>query len=272
MRTKHQVRLKDLLAALVIVIRNFIYDPAGNRTAFVSTVAASRLKCVFWMVAASAATLFGQTSVLTFHNDNARTGQNLTETVLTPANVNPSTFKLLFTLAVDGKVDAQPLYVSALTIGGTVHNVLYVATEHDTLYAFDADNGTILKQVSLLGLNESTSDSRGCSEIVPEIGITATPVIDPHVGPHGTIYLVAMSKNQSGIYFQRLHALDLTTLTEEFGGPTDIAATYPGTGDEKKNSTDVVQTFDPKQHKDRAALLLSKGVVYTSWSSHCDVS
>ena len=178
-----------------------------------------------WPVTAAAAlcltgALYGQPAVLTWHNDNARTGQNLQETVLTTANVNASTFGKLFVIPADGKVDAQPLFVPALAIPGAgTHNVLYVATEHDTAYAFDADTGTMLWQVSLLGSGETTSDDRGCFQAVPEIGITATPAIDLQAGPHGTIYMVAMSKDASGNYHHRLHALDLTSGAEEFGGP-----------------------------------------------------
>jgi hypothetical protein len=230
------------------------------------------LAAVCCLALASASMLYGQASVLTWHNDTARTGQNLSETTLTPANVQAASFGKLFVLAVDGKVDAQPLYVPALAIPANgVHNVVYVVTEHDSAYAFDADLGTLLKQVSLLGSGETTSDDRGCGQVTPEIGITATPVIDPAMGPHGTIYVVAMTKDQSGNYHHRLHALDLTTLAEEFGGPVEIAATYPGaSGAEKKNATDTVQTFLPSQHEDRSALLLLNGVVYTSWTSHCD--
>lgn len=156
-----------------------------------------------------------QVSVLTWHNDNARSGQNLKETVLAPSNVNASTFGKLFTITVDGKVDAQPLYVASLAIRGEgFHNVLYVVTEHDSAYAFDADTGTQLWRESMLGANETSSDARGCSQIVPEIGITSTPVIDLQIGPHGTMYLVAMSKSASGTYHQRLHALDITTGAE----------------------------------------------------------
>ena len=212
--------------------------------------------------------LFGQASVLTWHNDNARTGQNLQETILTPANVKVSTFGRLFVIGVDGKVDAQPLYVPSVTIPGQgVHNVLYVETEHDSAYAFDADNGALLKHVSLLPNGETPSDSRGCGQVSPEMGITSTPVIDPQSGPHGTIYLVTMSKDGSGKYHHRLHALDLTTLAEEFSGPAEITATYPGTGDESAAGT---LTFKPEQHKERPGLLLSNGVVYTTWGSHCD--
>jgi hypothetical protein len=220
------------------------------------------------MVIAAPIGLHGQVSVLTWHNDGFRSGQNLQETALTPANVNSSTFGRLFTIAVDGKVDAEPLYVPSLAIPtkGT-HNVLFVVTEHDSAYAFDADTGTQLWQVSLLLTGETTSDTRGCSQVTPEIGITSTPAIDPHVGPHGTVYVVAMSKNGS-TYHHRVHALDLTTGAEQFSGPVDVQATYPGHGD---GSVGNVLTFDPKQYKERAGLLLSNGVLYTSWTSHCDI-
>ncbi len=213
---------------------------------------------------ASASSGYAQlANVLSFHNDNARTGQNLGEGILTPANVNASSFGKLFNFAVDGKVDAQPLYVNAVTVGGHRHNLLIVATEHDSVYAIDADTGTKYWQVSVLPSGETTSDTRNCDQVVPEIGITATPVIDPAAGPHGTIYVVAMSKNASGAYFHRLHALDLTTGAEQFGGPTLVQASVSGTG----NST----TFDAKQYKDRPGLLLLNGTVYTSWGSHCDI-
>jgi hypothetical protein len=199
--------------------------------------------------------------VLTYHNDNARTGQNLTEQTLTPANVT-SSFGKLYEDVVDGKVDAQPLVKTQVPIPtlGT-HNVLYVVTEHDSVYAFDADSsGAALWHVSVLGAGESSSDDRGCSQVSPEIGITSTPVIDPAAGPHGTIYLVAMSKNTtSGAYIQRIHALDMTTGAEEFGGPVTVMATFsPG------------PAFVPKQYKERAGLLLLNGQLITGWASHCD--
>ncbi len=208
--------------------------------------------------------------VVTFHNDNARTGQSLNETVLTPNNVHTPTFGKVAFFTVDGKVDAQPLYLSNVNIPDQgAHSVLYVATEHATVYAFDASNGQELWHVSLLGAGESTSDSRDCDEAVsPEIGITATPVIDRGQGPNGAIYVVAMSRDTSGNYFQRLHALDATSGAELFGGPKNITASYPGAGD---NSSGGSVVFDPKQYKDRAALLLLNGVVYTTWASHCDL-
>ena len=208
------------------------------------------------------------TNVTTYHNDVARTGQNLTETILTPSNVNSSSFGKLFVISVDGKVDAQPLYLAQVTIPNQgMHNVLYVATEHASVYGFDADSGTLLWQVSTLAAGETTSDDHGCGQITPEIGVTSTPVIDPKAGPHGTIYVVAMSKDGSGNYHQRLHALDVTTGTEEFGGPQNIQASFPGTGD---NSSGGNVVFAPGQYAERAGLLLLNGVMYTGWTSHCD--
>ncbi len=207
-----------------------------------------------------------QTNVLTYHNDNSRTGQNLTETILKPSIVNSTNFRKLGTMPVTGLVDAEPLYVAGLTVAGVVHNVVFVVTEHDLVYAFDADTFKQLWSVSVLGSGETTSDDRGCSQVTPEIGITSTPVIDLSAGPNGAIFVIAMSKNGS-TYYQRLHALDITTGAELFGGPQTITATFPGTGD-NSNGTNVI--FDPSQYKERAALLLLNGQIYTSWASHCD--
>jgi hypothetical protein len=213
----------------------------------------------------SHATAPAGTDVVTHHNDVQRTGQNLTEISLTPANVTLSKFGLLRKLTVTGKVDAQPLYLSHLNIGGAVHNVVFVATEHALMYAFDADSGAQLWQVSLLGSNEETflEGIFGCTQVDPEIGITSTPVIDRKAGPHGTIYAVAMSRDVSNNYYQRLHALDITTGTEQPGSPADIQATYSVNG--------VSSAFNPVAYKERAALLLVDGIVYTTWGSHCDV-
>jgi glucose dehydrogenase len=157
-------------------------------------------------------------------------------------------------------VDAQPLYIHQLVIGGTAHNVVYVATEHNSVYAFDADTGAQLWKRSVLPAGEDLSDTHGCDQVTPEIGITSTPVIDRDAGANGAIYVVAMSRSDS-TYHQRLHALDLTT-----GAPLvtarEITASYSWAG----NTT----TFDPKQYEERAALLLVNGVIYTTWTSHCD--
>jgi hypothetical protein len=206
--------------------------------------------------------------VLTYHNNPARTGLNDAETILTPLNVNSTSFGLKFNLIVDGKVDAQPLFISNVNIPGSgPQNLLVVATEHDSVYAFAADRGVKLWQASVLNPGETTADPMNCSQVAPEIGVTATPVISRTQGPNGAIYVVAMSKDGMGLYHQRLHALDLTTGAELFGGPMEIRGGYPGTGD---NSTGGRVTFDPQQYVSRPGLLLFNGVVYMAWGSHCD--
>ncbi len=198
------------------------------------------------------------TDVVTYKYDALRTGQNLSESILTPTNVRFATFGLLRNLMVDGLVDAQPLYLSGLTVAGAAHNVLFVATEHDSLYAFDADSGANLWQISLISAGETTSDDRGCGQVAPEIGITSTPVIDRHAGANGEIFVIAMTKDASSSYHQRLHALDITTGLEMAPSPTEFVASYGAT------------SFAPGQYKERAALLLNNGTIYTSWASHCD--
>ncbi len=201
-------------------------------------------------------------AVITYHNDNGRTGQDLYETILTPAKVNSTVFGKVGFLPVTGLVDAEPLYVPSLNVAGAMHNVVFVVTEHDLVYAFDADTFAQLWQVSVLGPNETPSDNRGCSFLPVEIGVTSTPVIDRNAGPNGTIFLVAASKDTNGNYYHRLHALDLTTGAEQSGSPTTIQGTFP-------NLTGSV-TFDPKQYFERAGLLLLNGVTYVTWASHCD--
>jgi len=239
------------------LFRVFVSNSAGNVTSNSATLTVNP------------GTSNSTVDVITYHYDNGRDGQNLNETALTPANVNSTQFGKKGEFGVDGHVDAQPLYLSQVTIGGQRKNVLYVATEHGSVYAFDADsiNGTtstFLWKTSTLGSGETTSDNRGCGQVSPEIGITATPVIDRS---RNAIYVVAMSKNSGGTYFQRIHALDLTTGQELFGGPMNITATYPGTGD---NSSGGNVIFDPKQYKERPGLLQINGTIYTTWSSHCD--
>lgn len=207
--------------------------------------------------------------VLTYHNGNARNGVNSFETTLTPSNVNSSSFGRLFTLSVNGKVDAEPLYLSAVPITGRgTHNLLIVATEHGSVYAFDADTGSLIWHITTLKSGETTSDSRGCSQVTPEIGVTSTPVISRPPGSNGVIYTVAMSKDSSGTYHQRLHALDAATGGELYKGPVDISAKFPGTGD---NSSGGYVIFDPAQYKERSGLLLMGGIVYLAWASHCDI-
>lgn len=208
--------------------------------------------------------------VTTYHYDNLRTGQNINETTLTPANVNQTNFGKLGSFNVDGHVDAQPLYLSNVAIPNKgTKNVLYVVTEHDSVFAFDADsvNGntsTILWQVSVRASGETSSDDRGCGQVTPEIGITSTPVIDR---TRNAIYLIAVSKTSGGSYLHRIHALNLSTGAELFGGPTTITATYPGTGANSSNGNVV---FDPSQYNERPGLLEVGGTIYTTWGSHCD--
>ncbi len=207
------------------------------------------------------------TDVLTYHDDIARTGQNLNETILNTGNVTSAKFGKIGFYPVDGLVDAQPLYAANVAVPGNGgHNLLIAATEHDSVYAFDADSGTTIWHTSMLKTGETTSDNRSCGQITPEIGVTSTPVIDRTRGANGVIYVVAMSKNGS-TYHQRVHALDLALGTELFSGPVDVQAKYPGTGD---NTDGTNVGFDPKQYAERAGLLLINGVLYTSWTSHCD--
>jgi len=221
------------------------------------TSAAAKLKVVAGMPKSRG------TDVTTYKNDLSRSGQNLSESALNLTNVTASSFGLLRTLPVDGKVDAQPLYLSALSAGGGSFNTVFVATEHDSVYAFDADSGAVIWHVSLLGTGETPSDARGCSQVMPEIGVTSTPVIDRAAGAHGTLYVVAMSIDAQSNFHQRLHALDVTTGGELLNGPIDISATFPATGT-------ATSSFDPKSYEERAALLLLNGTIYTSWTSHCD--
>jgi uncharacterized protein (TIGR03437 family) len=221
----------------------------------------------------SVLSLSGQVNVLTYHNDLSRTGQNLSETILTPSSLRVGEFGQLFSDPVDGQVYGQPLYMWGLNIAGKgFHNVVFVVTEHDSVYAFDADNNTgsnaaPLWQASFInpaaGITSVPADNLGCNVITPEVGITSTPVIDPITG---TLYVVAMTLESFGqTYVHRLHALDVQTGAEQPGSPVEIQASAPGTGD--GNST---VTFQPWLYKERAGLLLLNGVVYTAWSSHCD--
>jgi hypothetical protein len=206
--------------------------------------------------------------VRTYHNNNQRTGLDNAESILTLTNVNVNTFGLLFTVTVDGLVDGEPLYLSQVPVQGVTHNLLIVVTENDSVYAFDADNGTQLWQISTLLSGETPSDDRGCSQVEPVIGITSTPVISRPAGSNGVIYTVAMSKDSSGNYHQRLHALDATSGNELYNGPVEIAAKYPGTGDD---SSGGYVMFDPAQYKERSGLLMVGSTVYLTWASHCDI-
>ena len=213
-----------------------------------------------------------QTDVLTQHNDNARTGQNLTETILTPASVSSGKFGKLFTQTVDGHVFAQPLIATNLTINGKTRNVLYVVTEHDSVYAFDADDGTFssLWQKSLgtpVPVPNSYFGNRyGPYHDIPlEIGITGTPVIDKSTG---TLYVVAFTQDSAGgPYHMVLYALDLITGAAKFGSPVTIKGTVTGTGGGSANGK---LAFDPEQHMQRPGLALANGTLYIAFGSHAD--
>ena len=216
----------------------------------------------------------GAQRVITSQYDNARTGANLNETILTPRNVNVQHLGKIFTLHVDGDVYAQPLFLSGVEIPGKGrHDVLFVATEHDTVYAFDAygSPSTPLWQVSFLkdGFTPVPAHDAECPFIAPEVGITSTPVIDPVLG---TLYVLARTKDRAilfnGIYTQRLHALAVTTGVEKFGGPVEIQASMSGSG---RGSSGGKLDFNPLRDNPRAALLLNHGAVYLSWASTCDV-
>ena len=223
----------------------------------------------------AAARCNAQTSVTTFHNDIGRTGQNLNETILTTSNVNSTQFGKLFSQSVDGQIYAQPLYLSGLTVGGQTHNVVFVATENDTVYAFDADsnggtNASPLWQASMLTAAHGAASgatafpaSELSSDITPLVGITGTPVIDPSTN---TLYVVSKSL-ESGNAVQRLHALDVTTGNEKFGGPVVITATVTGTGN---GSVSGQLTFDSMWENQRPGLLLLNGVVYVAFAAHGD--
>ncbi len=220
-------------------------------------------------------TSHAQTNVTTWHNDIGRTGQNLNETILTTSNVNATQFGKLFSQPVDGAIFAQPLYLSNVTIAGQQHNVVFVATENDSVYAFDADsnggaNTSPLWQASLLTAAHGAAAgatafpaSELSADITPVVGITGTPVID---SSSKTLYVVSKSL-EGGKAVQRLHALDVTTGSEKFNGPVVITATVNGTGN---GSVSGKLTFDPMWENQRPALLLLNGIVYVGFAAHGD--
>ncbi len=221
-------------------------------------------------MSAEALAASGQVVVATYHNDNARTGQNTLETVLTPRNVNAAQFGKLYSFPVDGYVYAQPLYVPQVAIPGNgIHDVVIVATQHDSVYAFDADSPTPtpLWRVNFLnpaaGITTLAASDVHSSDIVPEIGITSTPVIDV---ASDTLYVVAATK-ENGAFYHHLHALDLTSGAEKFGGPRIIQASYPGTAQDSRGG---LLRFSSQFQLQRAALLLSKGRIYVAFASYGD--
>ncbi len=217
-------------------------------------------------------------NVLTWRYDNTHQGQNTQESILTPTNVNTNTFGKLFSHSVDGNVYAQPLYVTNLTINGAVHNVIFVADEHDSVYAFDADtnggtNSSPLWQQSMISTTHgaatgattvpSSDVQSGTGDIHPEIGISGTPVID---STSQTIFLVAKSK-ENGNYVQRLHALNILNGSERTGSPVVLSASVPGNGNGSSGGT---LTFSSLWQNNRPALGLFNGNIYIGFASHGD--
>ena len=246
-----------------------------------------RISAALWvLVLLSALCAMAQTNVVTQHYDISRSGLNANETILTPANINmttnPNGFGKLFSYTVDGWVYAQPLYLPGVTMGagtpqaGTTHNVLFISTQHDSVYAFDADsnagaNANPLWHITLLdaahgataGATTMPNGDVSTGDIVPEIGITGTPVIDPVTN---TMYVVGKTK-ENGTYVQRLHALDITTGAEKLGGPVVLSGSVPGNGSGSSGGT---LNWDPKWENNRPGLLLLNGIVYLGFGSHGD--
>src|SRR5216684_1731944 len=231
-------------------------------------------------IAISIAYVTNYTGTFTYHNDSMRTGRNQNETVLTPGNVNSAQFGKVFSFPVDGKIYAQPLYVPNVNIAGQgAHNVIYVATEHDSIYAFDADNlqGAPLWQTSFispadgittLSIGTASGLDITCDSMQPEVGITGTPVIDAATN---TMYLVARTKEVNGgntNFVHKLHMLDITTGTDKPNSPVVIQASVPGSGTGYDGQGNVL--WDPLIANQRSGLLLMNGVVYIAFASFCD--
>jgi hypothetical protein len=219
--------------------------------------------------------------VYTYHNDLARDGNNSQEYALNTSDVNTTTFGKLFACTADGAIYAQPLWVANLTVNGAQHNVVFAATAHDSLFAYDADANpcVTLWSVSLIDNAHGGTGGEvtvpagptgyrvgeGDGDMTPEVGVVGTPVIDPSTG---TLYVVSKSMNGAGTsFYQRLHAIDITTGNEKAGSPATIAGTFPGSGD---GSSAV--TFSPQQENQRAGLAFLNGSIYVAWASHEDTT
>jgi len=220
-------------------------------------------------LAAASHSQAGPLAVLTQHNDAARTGANLSETLLNTKSVSPKTFGKLGTLAVDGYLYAQPLYVQNVRVPKRgLHNVVYLATAHNSVYAFDADDLTAALPLWKVNLGPPVPAAEvyttKWTDMRIEIGVTSTPVIDPSTN---TIFIEAKTK-EHGTYVQRLHALDIATGAEKPGSPIEIKASVPGTGMASANGQ---VTFDPVKQLQRPALLLANSTVYLAFGSHADI-
>ena len=243
-----------------------LYTPPS--TPGTHTVTATNSVNLAYTVSAAVA-VTNLTGVTTWHNDNARTGQNLQEYALTPATVTSGFFGKRWSCTLDGTVYAQPLYLANVSIGGGTHNVLLVETMNDTIYAFDADNGSctpywqdsFISPAAGSGITPISSANAGCTDVLVQYGITGTPVIDPN---NQTIYFVT-STTESGNYVQRLHALNISTGAERANSPVVIAATVPGDG----SGTNSV-SFNALYQMQRLGLTLTGGGIVIGWGSRCD--
>jgi N-acetylneuraminic acid mutarotase len=262
-----------------------IYDLATN-TAYFYTAQAVNAAGTNWaspsrslITAATNSPVLPSVAVLTHHNDNGRTGMNLNEPLLNVSNVNSRSFGLLYTRPVDDQIYAQPLIVTNVNVlGRGTHNIVIVATVNDTIYAFDADNASAMEPYwtnsfinppNIVPPNNADESAIGACggayvDYSGSFGIVGTPVIDPD---SGTLYVVARTKEFGTNFVQRLHALDITTGLDRSNSPAVITATYPGNG---AASVGGVVSFDPLRNNQRPALTLANGILYISWSSHCD--
>ncbi len=260
-------------AAVGTISASGLYTPpasAGTHTVRATSVADSTKS------ASATIAVTDLSGVFTYHNDLARDGTNIQEYALTASSVKTATFGKLFSCAVDGNAYTQPLWIPSLNVGGNIRNVLFVATQHDSFYALDADASPCqqLWHVNLLDTAHGgtsgevpvpTADvGSGFQDIQPEIGVTGTPVIDPATN---TLYVVSKSEGPVGTFHQRLHALDAFTGNEKFSGPVTMAAAVAGTGD---GPVGGVLTFNPQNQHQRSGLVLVNGVVYIAWASHED--
>jgi hypothetical protein len=253
-------------AATGTITASGLYTPPASVGTHTVTVMLADLS----QSASAVVTISNFPGVYTHHYDNARLGANLSETALTPATVSPATFGKIASYPIDGLSFASPLYVANVDIPGQgTYNIVYVVTEHNSIYAFDADGvgPNPLWHVSFLGPGVTTvpcADVGECGDIPLEIGITGTPVIDPATN---TLYVVVKTKEGSSSYPTRLHALDLATGAEKLGGPILIQASVPGTG---LGSSGGVLTFLSLRENQRPALLLHGGILYIGFASHGD--
>lgn len=257
MKHKTQKRRWTIILAITLSLVILSVTCACQSNATITTPAPSTT---------TASAPLGKIDVLTYHYDNLRDGADTSETILTPQNVNSTTFGKLFSVPVDGDVYAQPLYKSDLLMpDGTIYDVMFVATAHDSLYAIDANSGAVLWQDSFInpanGIMPVPSADTNSTDIYPEVGIIGTPVIDASTS---TIYLISKVKDtNNNTYAQYLHAIDLATGKEKFNGPELISANIT-------NPDGTVISFDPLLGNQRSALLLLDGAVYIAWASHGD--